>query len=113
MWKLFLPTDFQGHLGFALSALGNQTMQPKHQFKQWREKTTLINHIDIEHLAKLNQERPILCPAPSPFPSLVVYVDDMDWMATQSRPSTRWTPSYVDFANGFEEWRERLGYRLR
>lgn len=88
-------------------------MQPKHQFKQWREKTTLINHIDIEHLAKLNQERPILCPPPSPFPSLVVYVDDMDWMATQSRPSTRWTPSYVDFANGFEEWRERLGYRLR
>jgi hypothetical protein len=50
--------------GFCPFCLGDQSIQPEHRFRQWREKATLINHIDIEHLAKINEEKPILCPHP-------------------------------------------------
>lgn len=40
-------------------------MQPECRFKQWREKATLINHIDNEHLSKIDEEKPIVCPHPS------------------------------------------------
>lgn len=39
-------------------------MQPEYRFKQWREKATLINHIDSEHLAKINEGSSISCPHP-------------------------------------------------
>ncbi|KAA8649641.1 uncharacterized protein ATNIH1004_002312 [Aspergillus tanneri] len=44
--------------------LGDKSQEPEQRFQQWREKATLINHIDNKHLAEIDKKGPIQCPHP-------------------------------------------------
>lgn len=50
--------------GFCPFCLGDHTKTPAERFQQWREKSTLINHIDDKHLAGRGNEEAIQCPHP-------------------------------------------------
>ncbi|KAB8230823.1 uncharacterized protein BDW43DRAFT_313631 [Aspergillus alliaceus] len=44
--------------------LGDSEKQPPERFKQWRVKSTLINHINEMHLSGKEEDEPLQCPRP-------------------------------------------------
>jgi hypothetical protein len=50
--------------GFCPFCLGDESKKPEERFQQWRVKSTLINHIDGQHLSGKGKGDLIECPHP-------------------------------------------------
>lgn len=50
--------------GLCPYCLGDSEKEPQERFKQWRAKSTLINHINEKHLTGKKEDEPLQCPHP-------------------------------------------------